>query len=691
MQDIQPDTSRGPSPFSFSAGAYSSGDWPSVQAGYSFSGVLRGVGIGRFVAVPFAWDADTGELTVYRRMRLDISFGGGLSIPGRLRSPWFDSIYRQTLINAGSLEHAGSERVDTASGPVFAHNDREAWRADGADLLILAGDDFVDTMLDDFATIKFEQGYLTTVVAAGSWTTAQIKDYIQNAYDTWDPVPSFVLFVGDHPELPGYNYDGMNSDNRYCCVDGPDYMCDIFRGRFPTPTDFMPVVSEKTLAYEFDPPVQESFWNSVLCAGYFQDDNNDGVADRWFLFTCETVRDTYANLYGKTVEREYCTNSTHALPWFYRPDLPSAGQQVPSDITWDGDAEGISAAINSGVFLVQHRDHGMVSGWADPYYTTSHLSSLANGDLTPVVFSINCLTGQFSSDCFAEHLFRMQGGAAAVFAAVDVSYSYFNDYLCYGMYHSFNDEYASPPAVYTDPSGNYLAGQVLMGGQLEMQAAAPFNPYGSWEAYAETTWDLFHVFGDPTMDIRTAVPAVLSVTAPESLPEGSGQAQFTISSGGAPVEGALVCLRKPDEEIYARGFTGAAGDVVLTFPALAQATEMPWMVTAHDCMPSTGAVNGTGIEGGHGGPVSFAAGRPFPNPAPALVSIPVTLAVPGDVVLMAFDISGRLVQQSIFTGLAAGESILTWQASAGLPPGIYLIEIGFPDGSGSTLRAVLTD
>jgi hypothetical protein len=673
MQPVMPDTSRSSGEFAFDAASYSGGLHPSSQVCFASDGLLRGVPVGRFVIFPFSWDASTGELTAFSRMVVEIDFGGAVAAVEDM-SPWFEGTYGRTLLNSGLLGGSWPSRFLRSDGVEHLASPGDAGR-EGADLLIIAGDEYADTMLDEFATAKYEQGYLTTVVAGGSWTSAQIKEYIQNAYDNWDPAPSFVLLVGDHPQLPAYSYNGMLSDNRYCCVSGPDYMSDIFRGRFPCSTDWMQTVSDKIMKWEFDPLTDPAFWNSVLCAGYFQDDNNNGIADRWFLFTCETVRDTYLLLFGKTVEREYTTNSTHALPWYYRPDPPSAGQQVPLDITWDGSAAGINAAVNNGVFLVQHRDHGMVDGWADPMYVTSDLAGLANGDETPVVFSVNCLTGQFSDDCFSEALFRMQGGAVAVFAAVEVSYSYFNDYLCYGFYHSFNDQYVSPPAVYTTPGGGYLAGQTLMGGQLEMQAAAPFNPYGSWESYAEDEWDLFHVFGDPTMDMRTEVPGILTVEAPAELPAGSASAAFLVTSSGLPVDNAQICLRKPDESVYVTAFTDSTGAALLEFPAISLQTEMPWMVSSHNTIPLEGSINGQTSGGSPQGPASSSCGLPFPNPASTMVGFPVAMAQAGTASVTVFDLAGRIVW-STSSQLQAGSHLIAWEP--GVPSGVYLTLVEVP-------------
>lgn len=570
--------------------------------------------------------------------------------------------------------------------PVKALNRREADDITAADLLILAGDDFVDTMMDEFVTAKMEQGYLTALVAAGSWTQTEIKNYIQTAYDTWEIPPSFILFVGDSGDLTPYYANGMNGDNRYCCVDGSDYMADIYNGRFVTGTDFYPAVEAKVMKWQFDPLMDSDFWGNVLCAGMLQASGGT-VATRWFLFTCETVRDTYQDIYGKTVEREYVKDTSQPPPYYYRSDLPSAGQMIPSDITWDGSATGILSSLNDGVFLVQHRDHGDVPGWADPAFYTSNLSGLANGERTPMIMSVNCLTGKFVSDCFAENLFAREDGAVAVVAAVEVSYSYFNDYFCYGMYKSFNDSYTSPPFSYTEPGGSYLGGQAVLNGKLEMQAAAPYNPYGSWESYAEDEWDLFHWFGDPTMDMRTEVPHTLTVSSPFNLPSGSTSAVFTVSEADGPVENAMVCMMHTSG-LWVSGLTDETGSVTLSFDPIGALNDITYMVTSHNALPHEGVINGVGIGETTTGVVTASVGMPYPNPASSSLSFPVSLSGPGAVEIRIFDLSGRTVDEVSTEELPSGSHTLVWNASEA-PAGVYVARISSPCGGTVSRRVVI--
>jgi len=686
MQPIPCDNSYDPVPFTVNQASYS-GVHPSDQASWVMDGVLRGVDVGRINVSPVRWNAETGILSCASRMRIRIEFAGTASIENRLYSRFWSETFQRTIVNAGVLGTPVNTVNSSSSEPVKALNRREADDITAADFLIIAGDDFVDTMMNTFITQKTKQGFLTAIVAAGSWTQTEIKTYVQNAYDTWTIPPSFILFVGDSEDLVPYTYNGMSGDNRYCCVDGSDYMADIFNGRFVTGTNNYPGVEDKVLKWEFNPLMDTSFWNNGLCAGMLQADGGT-VASRWFLFTCETVRDTYQNIYGKTFNREYVKDTSQPPPYYYRSDLPSAGQQVPSDIVWDGDAAGILASINDGVFIVQHRDHGSVSGWADPSFHISNLSGLTNGEKTPIVMSINCLTGQFVNDCFAENLFARENGAVAVVAAVESSYSYFNDYFCYGVYKSFNDEYTSPPFTYTSPGGDYMGGQALINGKLEMQAAAPYNPYGSWETYAEKEWDLFQWFGDPTMDMRTDVPHSLTVTAPYTLPSGSTTAVFTVADSEGPVEGAMVCMMHTSG-LWVSGVTDASGSVTLTFGAIGALNDITYMATAHNALPYEGVINGVGVEDFASGVLNASVGSPYPNPASASITFPFTLDNAGSVTIAVFDISGRTVNTVQSGELESGSHGLVWDITE-VPQGVYMARITDHNGTVTNRRFVIS-
>src|SRR5690606_28256124 len=148
-----------------------------------------------------------------------------------------------------------------------------------------------------------------------------------------------------------------------------------------------------------------------------------------------------------------------------------------------------------------------------PYFTTGHFNSFANGELLPVVFSLNCLTGAFDGgECFCEEFLRKDdGGAVATFGATEVSYSGYNDYLCRGLYDGLWPEF--DPEIGADLP-MYTLGEILNYGKAYMA-----DTWGDSWGYEEYTFKLFHCFGDPSLDLYTALPGTVEVdvTVPSGM------------------------------------------------------------------------------------------------------------------------------------------------------------------------------
>src|SRR5262249_25189984 len=115
---------------------------------------------------------------------------------------------------------------------------------------------------------------------------------------------------------------------------------------------------------------------------------------RSFVETSELARDELLNqgysvdrIYTKTVE-----GSGGSIPKrFFNGALLPAAIGDGSGFAWDGDTNDIVDAFNDGRFLFLHRDHGWEDGWLNPEFTTTNvINDLSNGDLLPVVFSVNC-------------------------------------------------------------------------------------------------------------------------------------------------------------------------------------------------------------------------------------------------------------------------------------------------------------
>lgn len=76
------------------------------------------------------------------------------------------------------------------------------------------------------------------------------------------------------------------------------------------------------------------------------------------------------------------------------------------------------------------------------------------------------------------------------------------------------------------------------------------------------TFENYTLLGDPALMLWSATPQALTVTAPTSIPLGQQTVNVTVTSGGAPVSGALVCLAKTGEAL-AWATTNASGQAAL--------------------------------------------------------------------------------------------------------------------------------
>jgi hypothetical protein len=231
----------------------------------------------------------------------------------------------------------------------------------------------------------------------------------------------------------------------------------------------------------------------------------------------------------------------------YIPDSP---QQLGG---WTGgNATMINDAINSGAFMLQHRDHGAETGWGEPAYSNSNINGLTNTDLTHI-FSINCLTGKYnwSSECFTEkfHRYRynnVNSGALSVTGASEVSYSFVNDTYVWGlidnMWPDFMPQYGSNP----EERGLLPAFGNAAGKYFLQQSSWPYNTGNK-----VVTYHLFHHHGDAFQTLYSEVPQDLTIMHDGVIL--AGLTTFTITAD----EGSTICLSEGDNIIGLEEGTGS--------------------------------------------------------------------------------------------------------------------------------------
>ena len=545
---------------------------------------------------PVQYNPVTGELLVHSDIAIDVNLMGKPDTTedmnrDRLRSDAFEQQAERLIENYSQIV-AFPTRV---AAPVLTAAEAPE---NAADYLIITADSFAEEVAP-LAEWKRQKGYITKVVPLSDigTTATDIDNYIQVAYDTWAPAPTYVLLVGDVADMPSYPDTTTISDLEYSKTDGTDDWPDVVVGRLSVSTEAeCTTVVNKILNYDRT-PAPGSWYANSLAAAYFQDyDDYDCKADRFFLETAVHAYEYLRDVQGQTVHSSFvngntCSTYTYKTDESYYPHRPAHPATVPPYIvsqfrSGTAATQAITSAINNGVGLVVHRDHGGELGWGDPDYDVNDVRTLSNGTMTPVVLSINCLTGAFdySSDSFAE-VFQTHaaGGAVGVIAAVRVSYSGHNDNFANGLMTAFWPDF--------DPSHPTTAYPNSFRVAEAMNFAKHFMyTYHGDTSTTRTEFRLFHWFGDPEMEYRPVSPAVLPIV----VPDGISPEDTEVVVGGAP-DGAIVGITQSGE-VLGRAVS-AGGNVVVPIAALVDdTTPLLITVTNHDMMPFQAEVQLSAIE-----------------------------------------------------------------------------------------------
>ncbi len=578
--------------------------FPSVNVKLGEIGIIRGRRVVFVKVFPFQYNPGTNELRAAGTVKVKLMFEGveePVSMEEKLRlgSEEFDSLTESIIINQAPPGFEQQQEMPLSSS------------LSGADYLIITADHLYQETLP-LAQWKHKKGYVTKIVNMSTvgQSAFEVGRYIQSAYDNWTPAPSFVLLVGDIEEIPSNYYEGELScitDQLYACVDGGDFFADLIIARLPVKTRAeCSEVIDKILAYE-KTPSEGQWYRNFLAAGYFQDLDGDSQADRWFMETLMTIYDFLINVKGWGGQTALCASywplpfDTFHFQYGSYPHRESVNFQrwgawpypdpVPQWIVdmWSSPEEaalGINDAINSGVGLVQHRDHGNEITWGDPPYSTDNIMSLANGDKTPVVFSTNCETGSFQrsgGDCFCEaFLKKSPGGCVGIAGATRTSYSGYNDLLTHGIYDCFAADYDT---LYSNTS-SWRPGVALNYGKMYM------GTYLGMGNVTEGQFHMFHWFGDPEMQLRTQGPRTMEVFYPHTVINGVPvDLTVKVMQDQAALSNALVCISHRQGDEHWTGITDGRGEITfkgITFEQASSSYDL--VVSERNSVPFEGSI-----------------------------------------------------------------------------------------------------
>lgn len=496
-------------------------------------GIMRDINLAGISVSPVQYNPVTNEIRIYESIEVRITFvNANLSETNRIKN-----LYGSPMFTAASsivINPSEPSRAELNYAPIK--------------MIIIAAPSF-EAQLTPLVEWKKRKGFivdlaLTSNAAVGT-TTTSIKNYIKAQYDNAtaeNPAPTFVLFVGDVAQIPAHNGTAGShvTDLYYATFTTGDNFPDCYYGRFSATSESQLAPQlEKTLQYEqYLMPNPAYLDAAVLVAG-----------------TDASFGPTHANGQINYLANNY-VNTAYGFSTIYTHLYPSTPQ-----------AATIRQEIGAGVGYANYTAHCGSSGWSDPSFETSNIPAMVNADKYGLMIGNCCQSGKFEeSECFGEALLRAnKKGAVAYIGASNNSLWNEDYYWSVGLRTTIN---ASPTYQATNLGAydrlfhthNETQDQWMVTNQAICQA-------GNLAVQASTSssklyyWEIYHLFGDPSLMTYLTQAPVMTVSAPQVLMVGANSMEVT----AAPY--AYVALVK-DGVVLGAAFANSAGVANLTFSPL---------------------------------------------------------------------------------------------------------------------------
>lgn len=459
---------------------------------------------------PFDYNPVQHQLKVYRSLTVRVNFNAPYRVQqARKNCAEFNEVYQNFFLNY--------------------ERSRYTTIVEAGEILIITPAQFVDAM-QPYVNWKIKNGYPTTMVTleeVGNSNTA-VKNYITNFYNEHNL--AFVVIVGDGNLFPYFTKDNEVSDNFYTEIVGNDEVPDIILGKISAENaTHVTTQVNKFIQYE-ENPEQTSHFATFLGIASSEGPGEDNEYDYQHI----------RNIDNKLQAFTY-TNGYELFD----------GSQGGLDASGNPTASGVSTAVNAGVGIITYCGHGDVTLWGTTYFSNSNINSLTNYHKLPFIISTACLNGSYVNEtCFAEAWLRATNNGqptGAVSTVMSTMSQPWNPPMC------GQDEMIRLLTGAENTPVKRTFGGIVFNGLAKMHEVYPTT--SSQGLQTMRTWVLF---GDPTLQVRTAVPQYLTATHNGQLFAGMTQLQVM-----SPVEGAKVVLTKGNT-ILAQDFI-SGGSVTLNF------------------------------------------------------------------------------------------------------------------------------
>ena len=476
--------------------------YPQKWVELSEPAIMRDLRIVPVNISPVRVNPSSGEVQVLTGLHLELEFEDGSRENIKTHSfdktvPTFNNYYSNLISNYDWINPNGDE-------------------VKGSILIVYPNVNQVEGILQPFIEWKKRRGYAVTAVSvANNASTTTVSNIIDNAYASLYPPLEHVILIGDATgtiDINCFSYGGGDTDHNYSMIEGNDILADVNVGRISVDNvTRLQTAVNKILYYERNPTLTAVNWydRGAVTAG-----SGSGIST---IFVSKSIR--YWLLEGGYAEVDTL---------FY-----TQGGSIPSFIV---------SQCNEGITALNYRGYWGISG-----FSTSNIYNMNNPGKLPFGVVSTCGTGDFGSysEAISEAWLRAgtpnnpTGGIGGVSTATLYTNTRFNNTICAGIWWGLAAEDVTQLGPMTF-RGKY---ELFITYQLDQSGLNNF-----------TYWN--NLMGDPSTDIWTAVPQMLTVTHQDEINVGATSFEVTVEDvSGNPLGGRYVSLLKGDET-----FTGGPTD-----------------------------------------------------------------------------------------------------------------------------------
>ncbi|HDR05046.1 MAG TPA: hypothetical protein ENN84_07345, partial [Candidatus Marinimicrobia bacterium] len=239
--------------------------------------------------------------------------------------------------------------------------------------------------------------------------------------------------------------------------------------------------------------------------------------------------------------------------------------------------------VSDGVGFINYTAHGSSTSWGDPSFTISNVNGLNNAGKYTLAVGNACLTAKFDvGTCFGEAWLRAANKGAIGYIGA-TNNTYWNEDVWWSTgYFSFVGNGVTPTFAQTT-MGAYDAGFITsdLTTQSALTYVGNFAVTTAGASLAHYYWEVYELFGDPSLMIYWTEPEPLTAIYEEIIPVGSGSLEITIPG----VENAMVALSYNGQKLAA-GMTNSAGQLTLVFDeALSELGTYELLISAQNHIP----------------------------------------------------------------------------------------------------------